>query len=52
MNAKTETQSIRTPYNPRPRHYVSNADTRRILVNGKWQRPDPKAAAALNWLRN
>jgi hypothetical protein len=53
MNTKTDTQiiqSIRTPFNPRP--IRSNADTRRVLVNGKWTRPDPKAAAVLNWLRS
>lgn len=46
---KQDTQSIRTPFNQRP--VRSNADTRRVLVNGRWQKRDPQASNVLNWLK-
>ncbi len=42
--------SIRTPFNPR--RVRSTLDTRRVLRNGRWVRPDPQAGATLRWLRS
>lgn len=45
-----KTVPIRTPYNARP--VRSTVDTRRVLRNGRWVRPDSQAAAVLSWLRS
>lgn len=50
MNTPKDTQSIRTPFNTRP--VKSSNDTRRVLVNGRWQRVDPQASKVLAWLKN
>ena len=39
-----------TPYNRPPRR--STPDTRRVLRNGRWVRPDADAAKVLAWLRS
>ena len=37
---------ITTPFNRR------ESTEKRILIDGRWQRPDPKAAMTLAWLRS
>jgi hypothetical protein len=37
---------IRTPFNRRER------TEKRVLINGRWVRPDPQAAALLAWFRD
>ncbi|MDE2096139.1 MAG: hypothetical protein KGL39_02765 [Patescibacteria group bacterium] len=46
MNANI---SLRTPFNQRP--IKSTYETRRVLRNGRWVRPNPEQAAVLRWLR-
>ncbi len=41
--------SERTHYNRRP--VRSTVDTRRVLRDGHWVRPDPQAGTVLRWLR-
>ena len=49
MNLSTDTVSIRTPFNRKP--VKSTPETRRVLVNGRWQRIDPQAATVWRFLK-
>lgn len=54
MARMTDTQampgSIRTPFNRR--ETKSTLETRRVLKNGRWIRPDPHASRVLAFLRS
>jgi len=49
-SSDTQVVSIRTPFNRR--QVKSTPETRRVLVNGRWVRPDPQAGRVLAFLRS
>lgn len=50
MNSSTlNERPLWTPFNQKP--VRTNADTRRVLVNGRWQKVDQQASSLLRWLK-
>jgi hypothetical protein len=55
LSSSSDTQavplvSIRTPFNRR--EPKSTLETRRVLLKGRWVRPDPAASRVLAWMRS
>ena len=51
MNASSAMNSVSiwTPLNPKPQR--TTPDNRRVFRDGRWQRPEPKLNAVIQWLK-